>query len=349
MEDLVSQLRTAYSGKRVLVTGHNGFKGTWLTALLNYLGAEVYGISLEITKDSPFQLFHVNGIHREYVHDIRDFDGLSRIIHDIDAEVVFHLAAQALVLESYEHPRDTFEVNVMGTANLLESLLGTSCQGVVIATTDKVYRNDNSGNKFREVDELWGHDPYSLSKTGTELVVSAWRNLNHKCNYKLVTVRAGNVFGPGDRAPNRLLPDLVKAWMNKQTITIRNPESVRPWQFVLDPLIGYLIAGQRIINADIVSFSYNFGPSDESFQLVEEVASLFASKTQIHFAISRAEDTLESHILKLDSELAKRDLNWKSHTSLDYGLDLLIKYEQSLLHETDIVSLIDEYFSIVHK
>ena len=347
MEDLVNQLRTAYSGKRVLVTGHNGFKGTWITALLNYLGAEVHGISLEIASDSPFKDFHGVGVRKEYFQDIRDFPKLSGIIKSIDAEIVFHLAAQALVLESYAHPRETFEVNVMGTANLLESLLETSCKGVVIATTDKVYKNDNMGAQFKETDELWGHDPYSLSKTGTELVVSAWRNLVNKCTYRIVTARAGNVFGPGDRAANRLLPDLVRGWINHESIVIRNPNSIRPWQFVLDPLIGYLKAGQYMLDSKDLSPAYNFGPTEESFIPVEQVAALFASKTQIAVTVSKTESAMESHVLKLNSESAAIDLNWFSYTKLDVGLGLLIKYEELGLDTSNINALLEEYFSII--
>ncbi len=190
MVSLVDRLKSAYSGKRIVVTGHNGFKGSWLVGMLNFLGAEVDGISLPINSHSPFQGFHSKGPHRSHEIDIRDFASLSRLIRKLKPELVFHFAAQSLVLNSYVEPRETFETNVLGTANLLQALIPGTYSGIITTTTDKVYMNDESGTKFRETDVLWGHDPYSLSKTGTELVVSAWRNLDVESKTKYVTVRA---------------------------------------------------------------------------------------------------------------------------------------------------------------
>jgi len=345
MESLVDQLRSTYSGKRVLITGHNGFKGSWLVAQLNSLGAEVYGISLEAPVNSPFLQFHLDGVHVSYVQDIRDFNSLKEMIVDIDPEIVFHLAAQSLVLDSYHRPRETFEINVQGTANLLDSTLGTSCLGVVVATTDKVYRNENLGAEFKESDELWGHDPYSLSKTGTELVVAAWRNLatNNEC--KLVSVRAGNVFGPGDRAHHRLIPDLVRGMSTGEEIQIRNPDSVRPWQFVLDPLLGYVLAGSRILRGDTLGKAYNFGPEPEAFITVGEFVMMFSKLRAIKFRYDPSDSILESKVLKLNSSLAKTDLQWKPNVSLHNGLKLLIALEGDQISQTQMYSLVSEHFS----
>lgn len=345
MEDLVTQLRGAYSGKRVLVTGHNGFKGSWLVSLLNSLGAEVHGISLEIEPGSPFKVLHQDGPHKSYTQDIRDFEGLSYLVAKIDPHLVFHLAAQALVLDSYERPLETFEVNIQGTANLLEAVILTNSLGVVVATTDKVYKNDNSGGHFKESDELWGHDPYSLSKTGTELVVSAWRNLPraHKC--KFVTVRAGNVFGPGDRSPNRLIPDLVKGIGLQTEVVIRNPESVRPWQFVLDPLVGYLLVGEKIIHAETLSGAYNFGPNEESFVTVSTICNLFKMKAPVNLTTVHSEGNLEASILKLDYTLARRELLWEPRTNLERGLEVTVEMERELLDSKRISELFSTYFS----
>jgi CDP-glucose 4,6-dehydratase len=345
MESLVDQLRSTYSGKRVLITGHNGFKGSWLVAQLNFLGAKVYGISLEAPENSPFLLFHSDGDHASYVQDIRDFNSLKKLILDIDPEIVFHLAAQSLVLDSYQKPRETFEINVQGTANLLEAVLSTSCLGVVVATTDKVYRNENLGAEFKESDELWGHDPYSLSKTGTELVVAAWRNLNTNSKCNLVSVRAGNVFGPGDRAHHRLIPDLVRGMSTGEEIQVRNPDSVRPWQFVLDPLLGYLLAGSRILRGASLKNAYNFGPEPEAFITVGELVVMFSKLRAIKFRNDRSDSRLESKVLKLNSDLAKADLRWKSSVSLDKGLKYLISLENDQISKTQMYVLVSEHFS----
>ena len=346
MESLVEQLKSAYMGKRVLVTGHNGFKGSWLIAQLKFLGAEVYGISLEISEVSPFRQFHAGSDCTSYTQDIRDFELLKKTIYEIDPEIVFHLAAQSLVLESYEKPRETFEINVQGTANLLDSLLGTSCLGVVVATTDKVYKNENTGVEFVETDELWGHDPYSLSKTGTELVVAAWRNLNPDLGMKLVSVRAGNVFGPGDRARHRLIPDLIRGLSTGEEIQIRHPDSVRPWQFVLDPLVGYLLVGSRILRFLPLENAYNFGPDPDSFITVRELVLKFAKLTSIKTNFIQLDSFLESKVLVLNSDLAKNDLQWRSSVTLQSGLELLAIYEEDQIAQAKMYSLVSEHLSL---
>lgn len=345
MEDLVNQLRTAYSGKRVLVTGHNGFKGSWLVALLNHVGAEVHGISLEIQDESPFKLFHNQGKHLTYVQDIRDFSALEELVKKISPEVVFHLAAQALVLDSYEKPRETFEVNVIGTANLLDSLSSVACRGVVVVTTDKVYKNDNSGRSFKENDELWGHDPYSLSKTGTELVVSAWQNLQSSSALKIVSVRAGNVIGPGDRSRNRLLPDLIRAIKNNSTVLIRNPDSIRPWQYVLDPLIGYLILGTKLIEGKATANSYNFGPQDGSIVTVSEIVRIISSFKNLSVQTIVDQSNRESKLLILNSELAKNNLAWESTTNLHDSISNTLRLEESPFTENQIFAHIEDFLT----
>lgn len=327
MEDLVTQLKSTYSGRKVLVTGDNGFKGSWLVSLLNELGAEVYGVSLEISENSPFKTFHSQNTHETNILDIRDFNSLSFVVDRIKPDLVFHLAAQALVLKSYENPRETFEINVQGTANLIDAILQSSCQGVVVATTDKVYRNNDSGSIFEESDPLWGYDPYSFSKTGAELVVSAWRNLPRVNCCKLVTVRAGNVFGPGDRASNRLLPDILKGFWNNSEVLIRNPQSIRPWQYVLDPLIGYLLVGFKILRGQNISNSYNFGPSEESFITVDEFVEKISQFAPIKTLVQDNSTFVESQILKLDSSLARVELDWSSLTDINHGISHTLRLE----------------------
>jgi CDP-glucose 4,6-dehydratase len=345
LEDLVNQLKGTYAGKRVLVTGHNGFKGSWLVALLNHLGAEVHGISLEILEDSPFKFFHSQSKHFNYVQDIRDFNSLEKLVKEINPDVVFHLAAQALVLDSYTNPRETFEVNVLGTANLLDSLDSIPCHGVVVVTTDKVYKNDNSGKSFREDDELWGHDPYSLSKTGTELVVSAWKNLSRASTKRIVSVRAGNVIGPGDRSGNRLLPDLIRAIKNKSTVVIRNPESIRPWQYVMDPLIGYLILGSRILEGRDTAPAYNFGPQDSSIVTVNEIVEMILRMENFSVETIIDHSNRESRLLILNSELAKNDLSWESTTNLHDSISFTLLLDDSVMTESQIMSHIEQYLA----
>ena len=345
MESLVEQLKPAYAGKRVLVTGHNGFKGSWLVALLEYLGAEVYGVSLVTKEDSPFKNFHTLRKGSSYIQDIRDFKNLSSLINDINPELVFHLAAQALVLESYKIPRETFEINVQGTVNLLDSISTSVCRGVVVVTTDKVYKNDNTGKIFKESDELWGHDPYSFSKSAAEFAVAAWRNLPSLKECALITVRAGNVFGPGDRSHNRLLPDLLKGVRTKSVTEIRNPDGIRPWQYVLDPLVGYLLLGLNILEGKLSESSYNFGPNEDSFISVSEFVAKLKAMIPVRIQINKSEQDLESKILKLDSRLAKNDLNWYTMTSLELGLTYTVELDLKVNDPKFILNHVESFLS----
>lgn len=345
MAHLVDQLRLVYSGKKVLVTGHNGFKGTWLVALLNHLGADVVGISLEIDSQSPFKEFHQEGPHTSITQDIREYLQLKRFISDIDPDLVFHLAAQPLVLESYKFPRETFETNVQGTANLLDALSGTKYLGAVVATTDKVYLNIESGREFEEDDQLWGHDPYSLSKTGTELVVQAWRNNPMFSSKNFVTVRAGNVFGPGDRGAQRLVPDILRSIYSSDILEIRSPNAVRPWQYVLDPLYGYLIVGMNLLLGHKLQPSYNFGPNDHSFLTVLELVQRINSMLTFQYRITNSSDHLESGILRLNSQRARQELSWNYFTDVDSGLKKLIEIDSSIIRMPVIQYHVEEYFS----
>lgn len=345
MENLVDNLKSVFSGKRVVVTGHNGFKGSWLVALLNLLGAEVHGISLQIEEKSPFREFHYKGPHKSYVQDLRDFEELNKLLNRINPELVFHLAAQALVLDSYEKPLETFQVNILGTANLLESLKSINTTGVVVATTDKVYKNEDSGKIFKENDELWGHDPYSLSKVGTELTVAAWRNLPSLKSCKFVTVRAGNVFGPGDRASNRLFPDLMSGIREKKEVVIRNPKSIRPWQYVLDPIIGYVLVGKQILLNHDVSDSYNFGPIDDSFITVEELIALVSELAPLKTLHQSHFNRAESKVLKLNSELAVSELGWTSSAQLIQGVVYTLDLDSAKMEVSDIYKHLEVYLS----
>ena len=245
----------------ILITGHTGFKGTWLSLLLERMEIEYVGFSLPPTEDSLFSKLDRNNQAPSVFGDIRDISFVRAVFNKYKPSAVIHLAAQPLVLESYNTPVETFETNVMGTVNVLDiGIRLQSTKGIVAVTTDKVYRNDNTGRRFIETDPLVGKDPYSASKVGAEAAIAAWQQISRSSSdLSISSVRAGNVIGGGDSAKNRLLPDLVRGFINKQDVEIRNPNSTRPWQHVLDPLIGYL----EVLEAGIISKShlnYNFGP-----------------------------------------------------------------------------------------
>ena len=297
---------------KILVTGHTGFKGTWLTLLLERLGYEVCGLSLEAEKGSLYQrLNRINKIE-EKISDIRDFNAVTQSISALKPNLIFHLAAQPLVLTSYAKPRETFETNIMGTVNILESAFKTSSVShISVVTTDKVYRNEEIGRKFIEADPLAGKDPYSASKVGTEAAVAAWIQLSKSVDGpQVMSVRAGNVIGGGDYAEFRLLPDLVRGFKNDESVKVRNPHSTRPWQHVLDPLAGYLLAAAKNeIKSGVRSF--NFAPIGESLsvkKVCEIAAEAWGDSAQIE--LDQDESTMEAKTLELDSTLAQNVLGW---------------------------------------
>lgn len=301
----------------ILVTGHTGFKGTWLTFLLERLNVPVIGLSLTPEKDSLFNRANRTGVIPEEFIDIRDFDTVSRCVSKYQPSAVIHMAAQPLVLESYKTPRETFETNVMGTVNVLDAAFNTkSVEAILVVTTDKVYRNDNSGPAFMETDPLAGKDPYSASKVGTESVVAAWQQIAKVSGGpKVISVRAGNVIGGGDWAENRLIPDLIRGFMSGEPIQIRNPESTRPWQHVLDPLRGYLMALEAALDGNSLQ-ALNFGPDSESLTVREVVnmsANAWPTSTQVEFADDPLGNTMEAINLQLDSSEAEKVLAWKPY------------------------------------
>ena len=311
---LQEKLRLALSGA-ILITGHTGFKGTWLTLLLEKMGIPTIGYSLPPIQDSLYQRANRLGAIPEIFADIRDLNEVERFLATYKPSAIIHLAAQPLVLESYKKPLDTFETNVMGTANILSAAFNISTiRAVVAATTDKVYRNDNLGKPFTETDPLSGKDPYSASKVGSEAAIAAWQNIsNLSGGPKVVSVRAGNVIGGGDWAENRIMPDLVRGFTSNQPIQIRNPDSTRPWQHVLDPLHGYLLTLQSLLE-DVSIDSINFGPSEKSLQVREVVNLSLAEWPTFPPELVTYEEKLslvESKNLNLSSTKAKNTLGWK--------------------------------------
>lgn len=263
-----------WAGKRVLLTGHTGFKGSWLAIWLKLLGADVTGIALA-PNSSPnlFNLADVNNGITSYICDICDASKLAKIIRDASPEIVFHLAAQPLVRASYRFPLATYATNVMGTANLLDALRSLeSVKVAVMITTDKVYRNKECLYPYRETDSLGGHDPYSASKAASEIVIASYSDaFLLKQGVAVASARAGNVIGGGDWSEDRLIPDAIRAWQSASALEIRCPQAIRPWQHVLEPLHGYLTLAQKLWQQPKMAGAYNFGPHTHEAASVREV------------------------------------------------------------------------------
>ncbi|SNZ06187.1 CDP-glucose 4,6-dehydratase [Persephonella hydrogeniphila] len=311
-----------YKNKKVLVTGHTGFKGSWLTLWLKHLGAKVIGYSLE-PPTNP-NLFEILNLEKEIIHivgDIRDEKKLKKVFQEYKPEIVIHMAAQPLVRYSYINPKETYETNVIGTLNVFEAVKETESVKVVInVTSDKCYENKEWVYGYRENDPMGGYDPYSSSKGCAELLTSAYRNsfFNPKDygkthNVALASVRAGNVIGGGDWAEDRLIPDCIRALSKKETIYIRNPYAIRPWQHVLEPLSGYLWLG-ALMWQDPVKYSegWNFGPNDEDILTVEEIVKeVIKIWGNGEYKVNSENKFHEARLLKLDISKAHSYLKWK--------------------------------------
>lgn len=300
----------------ILITGHTGFKGTWLCLLMEAAGIEVAGLSLPPENTSLYsKIVRKTKIMEEFV-DIRSQESTYAAIKRIKPSAIIHMAADPLVLESYQQPRKTFETNVMGTVNILDASRRNDVQIVQVITTDKVYENLNLGTKFVESDPLRGKDPYSASKVGAESAVSAWKQIAAVGDGTLVhSVRAGNVIGGGDLAANRLLPDIVQSFGKNTDFIARSPESTRPWQHVLDPLVGYLKAltfnWSRNLQED-----FNFGPSESSLSVREVLDIVKSHKPDFNWVEQvRSGEGMESVRLDLDSRKSKELLSWAPHFS----------------------------------
>lgn len=296
--------------KRVLITGHTGFKGSWLAVLLEKFGAEVTGISLApTTTPNLFTAANVQELCHSRFCDIRDAESLARTIKDAHPEIVFHLAAKALVRASYREPRETFETNVMGTVNVLDALRGLDTVRVaVMVTTDKVYRNCEWLWPYREDDALGGRDPYAASKAASELAIAGYRDsfLSDQ-GLAVASARAGNVIGGGDWSQDRLIPDAVSAWQARVPLKVRYPEAIRPWQHVLEPLAGYLCLARKLWDAPNLAGAYNFGPDNTAWMTVRELlqtAQAAYGSGEIEF-MEGPQGPLESQRLTLEVSKAR--------------------------------------------
>lgn len=346
-----------YKGKKVFLTGHTGFKGTWLSRILFLAGAEVTGYSLEAsTNPNLFEQTKTAKNMKSIIGDIRDGEKLKKIVFESQPEIILHLAAQPIVRASYKDPVGTYETNVMGTVNILEAARGCpSVKSFVNVTTDKVYMNKEWTWGYRENEELCGYDPYSNSKSCSELVTYSYRNsfFNEEKSPAISTARSGNVIGGGDYSTDRIIPDCIRAVENGKIITLRNPNSIRPYQHVLECLSGYLTLAYKQFNKKDIEGCYNFGPDDESCVTTGELATMFCDlwgngvswKNE-----NEANAPHEANYLKLDCSKSKTVLGWRPQWNIRKAVlkivewDKLVQSGKLASEVTDIQ--IKEYFGL---
>jgi len=328
-----------WKGKKVFLTGHTGFKGSWLCLWLSELEAITYGYSLEPpTEPSLFNNAKIEELVQHHIGDIRDLEKLCGVMIQANPDIVIHMAAQPLVSESYQNPVETYQTNVMGTVNMLEAVrLCENVRAVVNVTTDKCYENREWVWGYREIDTIGGYDPYSNSKGCSELVTSAYRNsFFNKSLYgkshqvALASARAGNVIGGGDWAKNRLVPDIMRSFQRGQKALIRNPGAIRPWQHVLESLSGYLVLVERLYGEDGIHYAegWNFGPSGDDIQpvslVVEKICMLWGN--DVSYDVETSTRHHEAGNLKLDISKAKARLNWEPTWNLDEALSYVVRW-----------------------
>lgn len=322
------------SGARVLVTGHTGFKGSWLSAWLEQIGASVAGLSDRVPAHGAFHDFDLGAKIDHTIGDVVDRATVEARVSEVRPELVFHLAAQPLVRRSWVEPVATFAANVMGTVHVVDAALRCpTVAAVVVVTTDKVYENLEQRRAFVETDRLGGHDPYSASKAAAELVLAPYRDPVHLglAARPLVSVRAGNVIGGGDWSEDRLLPDIVRALSAGETITVRRPDAVRPWQHVLDCVSGYLQCAAAMISGAPVAGAYNFA-SDSSARTVLEVTTRAVAAWGADddgIVVDRDDSTAEASYLRLDASAARQDLGWRPFWDVDRAIDAAIAFYRS--------------------
>ena len=351
-----------WKNKKVLLTGHTGFKGSWLSLWLQKLGADLIGFSKSVpTKPSLFELADVGKNMTSIMGDITSIESITNVVKQHNPEIIIHMAAQSLVHKSYDQPLETFSTNIMGTVNLLEAIRNTSKKCVIInVTSDKCYENQELSRGYKENDPMGGYDPYSSSKGCTELITSSFRNSffkdsdNKDYDISLASVRAGNVIGGGDWADNRIVPDIMRGILDKKIIKIRNPTAVRPWQYVLEPLRGYLELAEKLYNyKSEYAESWNFGPEIDDAKpvswLVNEIVEMWGENIEIDFGNDDLDYKHETSFLRLDCSKAKSKLKWSPKIKLEEGLKLTVnwykQYEQTKELREFTENQIEEYSS----
>lgn len=349
MADVTRPSLGFWSGKRVLVLGHTGFKGAWLALWLRRLGARVCGLSLPPEEPSLFVASGLGSLVDSYYGDIRELKAVMVLLEQLQPEIVFHLAAQSLVRRSYREPVETYATNVMGTVHVLAAAAEVECvRSMIIVTSDKCYENREWLWSYRENEPMGGHDPYSSSKACAELVAAAWRKSfcgPGQRNLGIASTRAGNVIGGGDWAKDRLIPDCIRALQSGQPIGIRNPASIRPWQHVLDPLCGYLILAERLTDQpDAFAEAWNFGPVDADTRSVSWIADRVVSiwGGSARWEKVRGDQLHEAHVLKVDAAKARNRLGWSQALRLDAGIDWTANWYKRVLGGHSALAVTEE-------
>jgi CDP-glucose 4,6-dehydratase len=356
MEHLYNKI---YKNRKVLITGHTGFKGSWLCLMLNQLGADVYGYALvPPTTPSLYQEAKIDELITSFIGDVRDLEHVQQVVQKVQPEIVIHMAAQPLVRDSYKIPVETYATNVMGTVHVLEACRNTpSVKAIVNVTTDKCYENREWHWGYRENEPMGGYDPYSNSKGCSELVTSAYRNsFFNPNNYEkhgvaIATARAGNVIGGGDWAGDRLIPDFIRAISKGEKVKIRSPYAIRPWQHVLEPLNGYLTLAAKLYTEGIAyAQAWNFGPDDADARNVEWITKTICEMwgEGASFEIDSNPQLHEANYLKLDCSKVKAELNWSPKWGIETALRTIVDWNKAYLKGENIrkvtINQIEQYF-----
>jgi len=348
----MENLQGFFKNKKILITGHTGFKGAWLAQILLNWGSYVSGIALKpATNPNLFDLLGQKKRINNYFVDIRDFAKVKEIIQKEKPEIVFHLAAQPIVRDSYDDPLYTLETNIMGTVNVLQAIKETNTvRAAVMITTDKVYENKESGRPFKENDKLGGYDPYSASKAAAEIVIDSYvksffnpADYNKKHKTLIVSARAGNVIGGGDWQKDRLVPDIVRSVFKRKKIIIRSPDAVRPWQHVLEPLYGYILLAEKLYRSKKeFSGAWNFGPLNKNYLTVEElIKKALELLGQGSYGVKRDHGKHEARLLKLDSSKAKNLLGWQPKLGMGTVLEMTFNWYKAFNDKKNIIDLTD--------
>ena len=331
--------KSFWFNKKIFITGHTGFKGSWLIILLNLLGAKIIGYSLAPKKNSLFNRAKLKKLmFKNYYNDVTDEKKLLNAIKNSKAKIVIHLAAQPIVSESFFYPVKTFNTNVLGTLNILNCIKKIkNIKSTLIITTDKVYKSKNK-KTYSENDELGADDPYGSSKVCAEYVTNSYiKSFFLKSGQKVSTVRSGNVIGSGDISKNRLIPDIIRSIQNKKKLYVRNPRSIRPWQHVIEPNLGYLLLAQlQHKSKKNMPQSWNFGPKNKNFKTVLQIIKKFNKVYNLKYAFLKKKIFSETKILKIKSLKAEKYLNWYSRWNLDQTINQIIKWEMNVSNGADV-------------
>jgi len=334
MENL-DKLNKFWKNKKVFITGHTGFKGSWLSIILNMLGSNIYGYSLKPKKFSLFNQANCKIFLKKNIYaDINNYNLLKKELKKINPQILFHLAAQPLVSESFKNPIETLKTNIIGTSNILDIIKNIkSLKSVVIITTDKVYKIRKNNKSYSEIEHLGGKDPYSASKVCAELVTECFANSFFEKSFlknKVSTARSGNVIGGGDYSKNRLLPDIIRSVNTKKILVIRNPNHIRPWQHVIEPLVGYMkLAEKQFKSKKLDNYNaWNFGPKKENFIKVINIVNLLKKRFNFDTKISKKQKFSETKVLKLNSNKSNRKLKWSNKWNLKKSLNKVMEWNQ---------------------